>query len=290
MEYNIREENQKIILKDIKDFNPQHIFECGQAFRWYKEEDESYTTIAFDRVLNVKKLGENIVLYPTNMEDFHNIWYHYFDLGRDYGEIKEKLSKDSILKEATKFGDGIRILNQDPFETIISFIISANNQIPRIKKSIELIAKHYGNKIDDQYYSFPNSEVLAKVSPEDLREIARVGFRDKRIVETSQMIENGEINIDDIFNMTRDQGKEVLMKLPGVGPKVSDCVLLFAFDKDEAFPVDVWVKRVMEHFYLKEDTNVKKIGLHGKTLFGSLAGFAQQYLFYYARELGIGKK
>lgn len=290
MEYNIREENQKIILKDIKDFNPQHIFECGQAFRWYKEEDESYTTIAFDRVLNVKKLGEDIVLYPTNMEDFYNIWYHYFDLGRDYGEIKEKLSKDPILKEATKFGNGIRILNQDPFETIISFIISANNQIPRIKKSIELIAKHYGNKIDDQYYSFPNPEALAKVSPEDLREIARVGFRDKRIVETSQIIENGEINIDDIFNMTRDQGKEVLMKLPGVGPKVSDCVLLFAFDKDEAFPVDVWVKRVMEHFYLKEDTNVKKIGLHGKRLFGSLAGFAQQYLFYYARELGIGKK
>lgn len=289
MKYNIIEEKNKIIIKDIKDFNPKHIFECGQAFRWYKEEDNSYTTVAFGKVLNVKKDGEDIILSPTNIEDFQNIWYDYFDLGRDYGEIKKELSKDPILKEATEFGDGIRILNQDPFEIIISFIISANNQIPRIKNSIELIAKHYGEKINKDYYSFPTPEALSKVSPEDLREITRVGFRDKRIVETSRIIANGEIDIENIFNQSRDEGKEILMTLPGVGPKVSDCILLFAFDKDEAFPVDVWVKRVMEHFYLKEDTNVKKIGFHGERIFGNLAGFAQQYLFYYARELGIGK-
>lgn len=288
MKYNIIEENNKIILKDIKDFEPKHIFECGQAFRWKVEEDNSYTTIAYGKKINVRKEKNNIILSNTNIEDFNNIWYHYFDLERDYGKIKEKLSKDPILKEATNFGEGIRILNQEPFEMIISFIISANNQIPRIKKSIELISMEYGEKILD-YHRFPTPEELSKAKPENLREIAKVGFRDKRIVETSIIVANGDIDLNKIFEMSRDEGKVELMTLSGVGPKVSDCILLFAFDKDEAFPVDVWVKRVMEHFYLKEETNVKNIGGHGARLFGNLAGFAQQYLFYYARERGIGK-
>lgn len=289
MKYNIIEERDKIILKDIKDFNPEHIFECGQAFRWKREDDDSYTTIAFGKVVNVKKEGQDIILLGTNIEDFNNIWYDYFDLARDYGQIKKELSKDPILEEAIAFGDGIRILNQEPFEMIISFIISANNQIPRIKNSIELIARQYGEKIRDDYYSFPTAEVLAQADPLDIREICRVGFRDVRIVQTSGLIHSGAIKFEDIFSGTRDEGKEILMTLPGVGPKVSDCILLFAFNKDEAFPVDVWVKRVMEHFYLKEDTNVKLIGSHGARVFGKLAGFAQQYLFYYAREQGIGK-
>lgn len=300
MKYKILERDDKIILKNIKDFNPQHIFECGQAFRWNREDDGSYTTIAFNRMLNVKKDEEDIILSPTNMEDFDNIWYHYFDLARDYGEIKRVLSKDPILKEAIEFGEGIRILNQDPFEMIISFIISANNQIPRIKKAIECIAKNYGterqaycfhntNINKDKYYSFPGPNQLVLAKEEDLRNLCKVGFRDKRIVATTKIIADGEIDINSIFNKTRNEGKELLMTLAGVGPKVSDCILLFAFNKDEAFPVDVWVKRVMEYFYLKEDTNIKKIGYHGERLFGDLAGFAQQYLFYYARELGIGK-
>ncbi len=301
MKYNIVQIEDKIILKEIKDFNPKHIFECGQAFRWYKEEDESYTTVAFGKALNVKKEGEDIILSPTNMEDFNNIWYNYFDLDRDYSKIKKTLSKDPILKEAAEFGDGIRILNQDPFEMIISFIISANNQISRIKRSIECIAKSYGEKINieedtssilnkREYYSFPLPAKLSIAKEEDLREICKLGFRDKRVVATANIIARGEFNIKDVFNQSKDEGKETLMILPGVGPKVADCILLFAFNKDDAFPVDVWVKRVMEHFYLKEDTNVKEIGFHGKRLFGDLAGFAQQYLFYYARELGIGKK
>lgn len=305
MNYNIIEEKDKIILKDIKNFNPKHIFECGQAFRWNLEEDGSYTTIAYGKAINVKKENNDIILSNTNMEDFNNIWYHYFDLSRDYDEIKKELSKDPILAEAIKFGEGIRILNQEPFEMVISFITSANNQIPRIKKSIELMSKHYGDKIAPgeppvplmlgapwskiEYYSFPTAESLSKAKPEDLKEICKVGFRGERIVETAKIIARGELDLNSIYNLNRDEGKELLMTLPGVGPKVSDCILLFAFNKDEAFPVDVWVKRVMEHFYLKEDTNVKLIGAHGARIFGSLAGFAQQYLFYYARELGIGK-
>lgn len=289
MEYNIVQEKDKIILKDIRNFEPKHIFECGQAFRWYIEEDKSYTTIAYGKVINVKKENNDVILSNTNIEDFNNIWYHYFDLGRDYDEIKKELSKDNILAEAIEFGEGIRILNQEPFEMVISFITSANNQIPRIKRSIELMSKHYGEKITNEYYSFPTAESLSNANPEDLKEICKVGFRGERIVDTAKIIANGGIDLNSIFNLTRDEGKELLMTLPGVGPKVSDCILLFAFNKDDAFPVDVWVKRVMEHFYLKEETNVKHIGVHGARIFGSLAGFAQQYLFYYARELGIGK-
>lgn len=296
MNYNITEEENKIIIKNIKDFEPKHIFECGQAFRWHVEEDKSYTTIAYGKVINVKKEDNDIILSNTNLQDFNNVWYHYFDLGRDYDEIKKELSKDPILAEAIEFGDGIRILNQEPFEMVISFITSANNQIPRIKKSIELMSKHYGEKIqtreyfsDMEYYSFPTAQSLSKARPEDLKEICKVGFRGERIVETAKIIARGELDLNSIYDLNRDKGKELLMTLPGVGPKVSDCILLFAFNKDEAFPVDVWVKRVMEYFYLKEDTNVKLIGSHGARIFGNLAGFAQQYLFYYARELGIGK-
>lgn len=293
MKYNIIEEKDKIILKNMKDFEPKSIFECGQAFRWKVEDDGSYTTVAYNRFLNVKKENEDIILYPTNMDDFNNIWYNYFDLDTNYTEIKEELSKDEILKMATEYGSGIRILNQEPFETIISFIISANNQIPRIKKSVEALAKNYGEYLGElngeKYYGFPTPDVLAKVSVEEIREIARVGFRDKRIIDSANMILNNEVDIKSVFDLPKDEGKVELQKLAGVGPKVADCVLLFAFKKGDAFPVDTWVKRVMEHFYLKEETSLGKIGKKGDELFGNLAGYAQQYLFYYAREEAIGK-
>jgi N-glycosylase/DNA lyase len=294
MEYNLIEENDKIIIKDIKDFEPKHIFECGQCFRWYVEDDGSYTTIHHGKVLNVKKEGKDIIFTNTNKLDFENIWYDYFDLGTDYRKIKEELSKDPILGEAIKFGEGIRILNQDPFETTISFIISANNQIPRIKKSIELISGGYGKPIGRyngrEYFSFPEAEVLARVEEKELQENRKVGFRAKYIVNSSKMIDEGEVDIEKLLDLSTNEAKEILMKLPGVGPKVSDCILLFSLNKKDAFPIDVWVKRVMEHFYLKEDTKLKDISIYAHEKFGELAGIAQQYLFYYARELGIGSK
>ncbi len=294
MDYNIIEKDKKIIIENMKDFEPEHIFECGQAFRWYKQEDKSYIAIYKGKVINVKKDGEDIIFYNTNIKDFQNIWHDYFDLGRDYSKIKKELSKDPILKEAIKFGEGIRILNQEPFETIISFIISANNQIPRIRKSIELISQNYGELIgtynNEEYYSFPEANVLARVDEKELEEISRVGYRTKYIVNTSKMINSGEIDLSQVFELSTKEAKEILMKLPGVGPKVSDCVLLFAFNKDDAFPVDVWIGRVMKHFYLEENTKLKDISIYANDKFKDLAGFAQQYLFYYAREQGIGRK
>ena len=279
---------------NIKDFEPKHIFECGQAFRWRKEDDDSYTAIHMGKIVNVKKKNENIIFSNTNEKDFQNIWQDYFDLQTDYSEIKSELSKDPILEEAIKFGEGIRILNQEPYETTISFIISANNQIPRIKKSIELISENYGEFIGEykgiKYYSFPKPEILAKVDESELEEKCKVGYRGKYIVNTSKMIYNKEVNLDKLYNMPTKDAKEILMTLPGVGPKVSDCILLFSLNKNDAFPVDVWVKRVMEHFYLKEDTSLKNISKYAEDKFGNLGGYAQQYLFYYAREQGIGRK
>ena len=278
----------------IKDFDPKHIFECGQAFRWHKEEDNSYTAIHKGKTINVKKDNDNIIFSNINEEDFENTWQDYFDLQTDYNKIKKELSRDPILEEAIKFGEGIRILNQDPYETTISFIISANNQIPRIKKSIELISENYGEFIDEyrgiKYYSFPEAKILANVDEKELEDKCKVGYRSKYIVNTSKMIYNKEVNLNELYNMPTVEAEEILMKLPGVGPKVSDCILLFSLNKNDAFPVDVWVKRVMEYFYLKEDTKLKDISKYASEKFGSLGGFAQQYLFYYAREQGIGRK
>ncbi|MCI5643859.1 MAG: 8-oxoguanine DNA glycosylase [Peptoniphilus sp.] len=281
------------IISELEEFDPRDVFTCGQAFRWYEEADGSFTFINHGRVANAKKVDGKILLKDVDKNSFDEIFYNYFDLDRDYKRVIEELSKDDVMKSATEYGKGIRILNQDKFETIISFIISANNQIPRIKKSIEKISEMYGKFLGEdenrKYFSFPSAEELSKAKPEDLREFARVGFRDKRIVETSNLINSGIVSIDEIEKMNLEDARAALQVLPGVGPKVADCILLFAFDRKESFPVDVWIKRVMEELYLKEETPKSKIAMRGREVFGKNAGFANQYLFYYGRENKLGR-
>lgn len=281
------------LISELDEFEPRDIFTCGQAFRWYEEVDGSFTFISHGKVANAKKVGDKIFLKGVDKKSFDQIFYNYFDLSRDYKLVIEELAKDEVMKNATDYGKGIRILNQDKFETIISFIISANNQIPRIKKSIEKISEMYGDYLGEdenrKYFSFPSAEKLSLARPEDLREFARVGFRDKRIVETANLIKDGRVNIDEIDKMELEDARRTLQELPGVGPKVADCILLFAFDRKESFPVDVWIKRVMEELYLKEVTPKSKIAMRGREVFGKNAGFANQYLFYYGRENKLGK-
>lgn len=281
-----------LLLKDQDSFDPKMIFECGQAFNWTKEEDESYTTCAFSKILNVKKEGKDIIL-STNREDFENLWMDYFDLQTNYEKIKSNLLIDETMDAAISYGHGIRILNQDPYETIISFIISANNRINQIKNSISLISKYYGTYIGTyrgkDYYNFPSVEVLAQADPQDLRKYCKVGFRDTRIVEASKEILKWDSSFDDLMDLPREELKDLLMSLAGVGPKVSDCIILFAFKDKSAFPVDVWIKRVMENLYLDGETiSQKKVADFGREKFGPYAGVAQQYLFYYGRENAIG--
>ena len=280
-------------ISGLEEFDPRDIFTCGQAFRWYEEADGSFTFITHGKVANAKKVGGEIFLRGVDEASFDEIFYKYFDLSRDYKLVMEELARDEVMKNATEYGKGIRILNQDKFETIISFIISANNQIPRIKNAIEKISEMYGDFLGEdenrKYYSFPSAEKLSLARPEDLREFARVGFRDVRIVETANLIKDGIVNIDEIDKMNLEDARCALQVLPGVGPKVADCILLFAFDRKESFPVDVWIKRVMEELYLKEVTPKSKIAIRGREVFGKNAGFANQYLFYYGRENKLGK-
>lgn len=278
----------KVLLRGATNFIPKQIFECGQAFRWEAEEDGSYTTVAFGRVLNVKVV-DGVVELNTTIEEFERIWRDYFDLDRNYASMIETLSFEETLKDAMEYGSGIRILNQDPFETIISFIISQNSNITRIKKAVNFIADEYGEKIDETHSRFPTPEELAKASVEDLRQKARVGYRDRYIVESAQMISNGMLDMELLRTADIETARKELMKLTGVGPKVCDCILLFAFKRSESFPVDVWIKRVMEELYLGKATPKNKIADEGRRIFGENAGFAQQYLFYYGRENKVGK-
>lgn len=287
------EKDNLVILEDIENFDAKAIFTCGQAFRWYEEKNGSFTTVHLGRVLNVLNEDDKVIFKGTNLEEFNEIWIDYFDLNTDYQSIRKSLANNKILANAMEYGKGIRILNQNHFEMLISFIISANNMIPRIRKSIEVISMRYGKFIcqdeNRKYYSFPTVEELSKATVEELREFAKVGFRDKRIFDTVNMIKNENIDLDSFENLETDNLREELLKFSGVGNKVADCIMLFSYKRGEVFPVDVWIKRVMEELFIKEETPVKKISKEADRIFGKYAGYAQQYLFYYGREEKIGK-
>ena len=283
---------QKYIIKNTESFEPTHIFECGQCFRWNKEEDGSYTGVVGHNVLNVKKNENEVTITGLCSEKIEELCKKYFDLETDYEAIKEKLSKiDDNLKISIEYGKGIRILKQDTWEALISFIISANNNIPRIKGIIERISKKYGKIIKWQgkeYYTFPTPEELSKASVVDLRKLG-LGFRDKRVFETTRLVNTKQIDIYELEKIIHTKKlREELLKYPGVGPKVADCIMLFSMRRFEVFPIDVWVRRVMTELYFENETKIvpnnKQILKYAEETFGNLSGLAQQYLFYWRRE------
>ena len=283
-----------VIDKELDSFELVHIFECGQCFRWEKETDESYIGVIKDTVLRITKTDKNIVLEGNTLSDnIEDYLYEYFDLDTNYSTYKNIFLKtDEYLKRSVEFGYGIRILKQDLWEMVISFIISANNNIPRIKKIINAISEEYGNKIifeGKDYYTFPEPEALAKASIEDLRKLG-LGFRNKRVYKTTQMILDKEVDLEELKNINdTEKIKEKLLTLDGVGEKVADCILLFAFHRLDAFPVDVWVRRVMNDLYIhsenEESVDKKLIRKIADEKFGDIRGIAQQYLFYWRREI-----
>ena len=281
-------------IKNQNSFSSKDIFECGQCFRWNKQEDGSYIGIIKNGVIKVEEKGSEIIFTGETTDDFVKVIRDYFDLDTDYSQYKEKLSKvDNYLKESINFGSGIRILKQDLWECIISFIISANNNIPRIKKIIDRISEKYGKRIvfeGKEYYLFPTQEELSKASVQDLRNLG-LGFRDKRIYNTTQMVVNKEIDIEKIKTLeSTELMREELLKLDGVGPKVADCILLFGAKRLDVFPIDVWVRRVMNDLYIhcedEEKVNKKELIKLAEEKFLGISGIAQQYLFYWKRESG----
>lgn len=282
---------QKYIIKNCKSFKVRDIFECGQCFRWNEEPDGSYTGIFGHNVLNVKE-EKDIVITGICNGNIEDICKNYFDLDRNYEEIKETLSLiDDNMKESIKYGKGIRILNQDLWEMIISFIISANNNIPRIKGIIERMSAKYGQEIKfrgTSYYTFPTIDELSQASVKDLKDLG-LGFRDRYVYETTKKIKEGKINLENLKQEPTNEVRKQLLTLTGVGPKVADCIMLFSTLKRFAvFPVDVWVRRVMNDLYIHNEdetkVNKKQIQEIARDKFGALEGIAQQYLFYWKRE------
>lgn len=290
----------RIIVQGVRDFDPVHIFECGQCFRWYKQSDGSYTGIVRGRVANVSyKPGMEgshntsgiLVLKNVTLEDFKHIWFDYFDLDTDYALIKKTVSIDPIMERAVEFGSGIRVLRQEPWEVLISFIISSNNMIPRIRKIIEDISRLCGSLVHYQgnkYYSFPDIASLAACSLEQIQE-CRAGYRCEYIYEAARTAAAGGFCPERLAAMETAEARKELLKFKGIGNKVADCVLLYSGIKRDVFPTDVWVRRVMGELYFEREAGLSEINRFAQERFGEYAGIAQQYLFYYAREQKIGR-
>ena len=268
-----------------RDFNLVHTFDCGQCFRWKRGEDGSYTGVAGGRVARLREQGENIVIENCSEADYSAFWRDYLDLGRDYGEIKRAVSVNDVMRSAVDYGYGIRLLRQEFFETLISYIISQNNSIPNIKRVVERLCAAYGEPIEfdgGTYYSFPSPETLAALEPADFRAIG-AGFRDRYISGAARLVASGELSREVLCALPTPDARAELMKVKGVGNKVCDCVMLFALGKYDLFPTDTWINKVMAEKFNTE--SVKTAKSEGERLFGEYSGFAQQYLFYWRREL-----
>lgn len=262
--------SKDLIIKNISPFDLALTLDCGQAFRWTATEDGAFEGVAMGKYLKIKQDKENIIFYNTTEEDYNNIWKKYFDFERDYAEILKRARKTELLNTITKDCGGIRLLKQDPWEALCSFIISQNNNIPRIKGIIKRLCENFGEKIAGGY-TFPSAERLADLTVEDLAPL-RSGFRAKYILSAAQKC-SSEIDLNELHTLTICEARNILMTITGVGPKVADCTLLFGLGFHNAFPMDVWMKRAMAVLF----DNKLPDGLE------DCAGIIQQYIFHYAR-------
>lgn len=284
----------KEICIKVNCFNLKYTLECGQCFRWNKiyEDDKKVTYIGVikDRVIKISEQDDKLYVSSSNMDKLEEVISEYFDLNTDYKQIESVISKiDKNVNTAVKNSTGIRILNQDFFEMVISYIISANNNIPRISKSINEISKRYGKEIifeNDKYYLFPTLEELLKVTEEEFKSCG-VGFRARYLKNTVKAINENKINFEYMMKLDTICAKTELMKMQGIGPKVADCILLFSLNRKEVFPIDVWVERVMSKIYFKDlkgKVSKKDIINYSNNNFKEYAGIVQQHLFFNIRE------
>ena len=269
-----------------RDFNLTHTFDCGQCFRWNQNPDGSYSGVAGGRAVRLYEDGDEIAIENCSQQDFDAFWRGYLDLDRDYGAIKNKVAINDVMKTAISYGGGIRILRQEFFETLMSYIISQNNSIPNIKRVVERLCAAYGEPIDfdgETRYAFPTAERLASLSEPDFRALG-AGFRDRYLAGAAKLAAEGALDPVRLAAMSTEKARAELMKIKGVGNKVCDCVLLFSLGKFDLFPTDTWIKKVMEESFATESVSAAKSA--GEKLFGEYSGFAQQYLFYWRRQMG----
>lgn len=269
--FEITYKNGNIYLENADCFDLAQTLDCGQAFRWKQLENGEWCGIAKGKFLRLAQDGNTITLFNTTKEDFENIWWEYFDLSREYLKIINSI-KTPLLKTAADFGSGIRILRQDSWEALCSFIISQNNNIPRIKGIIERLCENFGKKIEGGF-AFPTAEKIANLTLDDLA-VLRSGFRAKYILDAAKKVAFGELNLEEISLLNSNEARERLMSIYGVGKKVADCAMLYGMGKVDVFPIDVWIKRALETLF---NGNLPE----AETDF---AGIAQQYIFYYAQQ------
>jgi N-glycosylase/DNA lyase len=270
-------ENENIVVKGVECFNIGLSLDCGQAFRWRKDAENNWCGIVKNKYLKLKQINDTtVVFYNTTEEDFNDVWLEYFDLSRDYKAILNNYNETNLISACEKY-NGIRILKQNEWEAICSFIISQNNNIPRIKGIIERLCESFGEKIDGGY-TFPSAETLANKTLEELS-CLRAGFRAKYILDAACKISSEEVDIEKIKQMPFDDAKAELLKIKGVGEKVAQCSLLYGFGRIEAFPQDVWVKRIVSELYPDGLPECIK----------GTEGIAQQYLFHWRRNLNSDK-
>ena len=270
-----------------KGFSLSQTLECGQCFRYHKE-DERYTVIAGHRAAVLGQEGDSILFYEGKEEDVP-FWHHYFDWDREYEAIKKRLvEKDAVMREAIGFCGGIHILNQDFFEMLISFILSQNNNIKRIQGMTERLCRAYGTEMEN-FFAFPTAEQLASVTEADYRALG-FGFRARYAEDAVRCVLNGGYSREELEGLSTEKLRERLMKICGVGQKVADCIMLFSLGRYEVFPADVWIKRIMSEVYFGgKEISPKTLQEEAKKRFGKDAGFAQQYLFHYGRCAKTGK-
>lgn len=299
--------NVNYILENVKDFRLHNVLECGQCFHYERidnglnQDEYEYEIVTQDRILHIKeepdKSGVRLIFYNTEQWEFETVWKKYFDLDTDYSLIKQKIIKaDPRLEEIIAENDGIRILNQDFFETLISFIISQNKQITQIKQVVKNLSTDIGTKFDvtmiDRLSSqfdafFPTAKQLTEATEEEIR-ASKCGFRAPYIMDAAAKVNDGIITEEVLSQLSTEEARQLLMTIHGVGEKVANCVLLFGLGRKEVFPVDVWMKRICEYMYFDEDTPKNVIEDFATKKFGDYAGYAQQYLFMYGQKHKIG--
>ena len=272
----VKAKNNDLYISGISNFDLAQTLDCGQAFRWRELENGRWCGVALDKYLELEIKDGVLILYNTSLKDYLGFWREYFDLNTDYGKIIESISSNDILKEASAYGPGIRILKQDSWEALCSFILSQNNNITRIKGIIERLCENFGEGLGNGFSSFPSAKKLSALKEEDL-EVLRSGFRAKYMLDAARKVASVEINLDAIKALPIEDARTALTSIYGVGDKVADCALLFGMYRIDAFPRDVWIKRVMDRLFPE--------GLPEVAL--PYSGIVQQYLFFYARSKKI---
>ena len=268
MEYQVKDGN---LILHIPGFSLIDSLDCGQCFRFEQQPDGRVCGMAGNHFLSAYQQGDQIIFEHMTEQEFETFWKDYLDLDTDYQEIQKVICQDKTVAAACEYAGGIHILRQDSWEALCSFILSQNNNIPRIKGIISRLCENFGEKTE-YGYAFPTIQQLSQCKLEDLS-VLRAGFRAKYLLDAIQKINSGEVDLERVRTADFPQAKEELLKICGVGTKVADCALLFGFYRLESFPIDVWMKRVMQYFYPNGFPEYAK----------PYAGIAQQYLFHYIR-------